>query len=256
MPVAVPLVNRNATNNSRSTADNGFITREYPVSDYVTEESSMVEDDYSDEDEDEDENEDYTSSDDETMEQTLLNNPVISRPSELFAEYFDYEPTVINHERTCNHQVTSRPCPYCAPNVSMRLANEVRIAFRSLFNPKLMKFDYVPLDRNIVESPFKALKALHDLTYIKKILNEIINLIVAVQNLPDYKINYAFSSALLRIHDRTESLLDDIRGSGKYEEYQVVQEFRMKLNAIGLVHGSCKENTSYQSYNMVMDCQR
>lgn len=252
MPVAVPpLINRNTTNNSRNTNDNGFITREYPVSDYATEESSMVEDDYSEEDD----NEDYSSSDDE-VEQALLNNPVTGRTSELFAEYFDYEPTVINRERACNHQATSRPCPYCVPNVSMRLANEVRIAFRALFNPKLMKFDYVPLDRNIIESPFKALKALHDLTYIKKILNEIINLIVAIQNLPDYKINYAFSSALLRIHDRTESLLDDVRGSGKYEEYQVVQDFRMKLNAIGLVHGSCKENTSYQHFNMVMDCQR
>jgi hypothetical protein len=254
MPVAVPpLVNRSANNNTRSAADNGFITREYPVSDFVTEESSMVEDDYGEEDEDED----YSSSDSEEAEQALLNFPVTHRPSELFAEYFDYEPTVINRERTCNHQATSRPCPYCLPNVSMRLANEVRIAFRALFNPKLMKFNYVPLDRNIVESPFKALKALHDLIYIKKILNEIINFIVTIQNLPDYKINYAFSSALLRIHDRTESLLDDIKGSGKHEEYQIVQDFRMKLNAIGLVHGSsCKENNSYQPLNMVVDYQR
>ena len=252
MPIAVPpLVSRSATNNSRNTSDNGFITREYPISDYVTEESSIAEDDYS-----EDDNEDYSNSDGDEAEQALLNTQVNNRSSELFAEYFDYEPTVINRERTCNHQLTSRPCPYCVPNVSLRLANEVRIAFRALFNPKLLKFDYTPLDRNIVESPFKALKALHDLTYIKKILNEIIHLIVAVQNLPDYKINYAFSSALLRIHDRTESLLDDIRGSGKYEEYQVVQEFRMKLNSIGFVHGSCKENTSYLPYNMVMDCQR
>ena len=253
MPVAVPLTTRNVVNNSRSVTDNGFITREFPVSDYVTEESSMVEDD-EDDFSDEDEVEDYSSADEE--ERALLNNFIPGRPSELFEEYFDFEPTVINRERTCNHQLTSRPCPFCVPNVSMRLANEVRIAFKTLFNPKLMKFDYVPLDRSIVELPFKALKALHDLTYIKKILNEIINLIVAIQNLPDYKINYGLSSALLRIHDRTESLLDDIRGSGKYEEYQVVYDFRMKLNSIGLVHGNCKENSSHQSYNMVMDCQR
>lgn len=251
MPIAVPsLVARNI----RSATDNGFITREFPVTDYVTEESSMVEDD--EDDEDDFSEEDYSSEEEEENEALLNVSSAIGRPSELFEEYFDYEPTVINRERICNHQVTSRPCPFCAPNVSMRLANEVRIAFRALFNPKLMKFDYVPLERTIVETPFKALKALHDLSYIKKVLNEIINLIVAIQNSPDCKINYGFSSALLRIHDRTESLLDDICGSGKYEEYQVVSEFRKKLNSIGLVYGSCKENISYNHYNMVMDCQR
>lgn len=254
MPVPVPAVSRTSVNNSRNLnlTDNGFTTQDFPVSDYNDDDDdeNSVEEDFSDEDE----VEDYTSDDDEDME--ILNDSTATRPSELFEEYFDYEPAVINRARTCNHQATSRPCPFCVPNVSMRLANEVRIAFKALFNPKMMKFDYTPLDRNIVESPFKALKALHDINYIKRILNEIINLIVTVQNLPDYKINYAFSSALLRIHDRTESLLDDIRGSGKYEEYQVVQEFRMRLNAIGFVHGNCKENYSHQNYNMIMDCQR
>lgn len=251
-PIAVPPL---VTRNGRSLTDNGFVTREFPVTDNFTEESSMVEDDEDNEDEDFSE-EDYSSEDEDENEASLNVPSAIARPSELFEEYFDYEPTVINRERICNHQVTSRPCPFCVPNVSMRLANEVRIAFRALFNPKLMKFDYAPLDHTIVESPFKALKALHDLSYIKKVLNEIINLIVAIQNSPDCKVNYGFSSALLRIHDRTESLLDDIRGSGKYEEYQVVSEFRKRLNAIGLVHGGCKENISTNFYNMVLDCQR
>ena len=140
----------------------------------------------------------------------------------------------------------------------MRLANEVRIAFKTIFakyNVKNLKLcDYVPLDSSITKGTFKALKALHDLDYIRCILNEIIHLIVTVQNLPNYEINYALSAAILRIHDRTDSLLDDIRGSEKYDEYQMLLDFRNQLNSIGLIQASYKEN--YITTRHLIDCQR
>lgn len=260
MPVAVSRNNSNST----TLTENGFITREFPPStarneieyedDFGTEELEEDEDEEdSDDDEDEDDFEEVFS---EEEHQNLL--AVNNRPTTntgLFEEYFDFEPSIVNRERVCNHQATSRPCPYCTPSVSLRLANEVRIAFKALFNSKIMKFDYVPLDLSISEGQFKSLKALHDLDYIKKVLNEIINLIATIQNVPNYKVNYAFNSALLRIHDRTESLLDDIRGTGKYQEYNIVMDFRKKLNAIGFIYGNCKENTPTPC-NMYMECQR
>lgn len=254
MPVAVPLVSRAEINSTSNLIESGFVTRDFPENNFNVEREYDEGFSEEDEEEEDDEVEDYSSEDDEEEEQEAL---LISgaRSNGLFEEYFDYEPTVINRDRSCNHQVSSRPCPFCAPKVSMRLANEVRIAFKALFSPKAIKFDYVPLDRALIDNPFKSLKALHDLTYVKKVLNEIINLLVTVQNIPNYKINYGISSALLRIHDRTESLLDEIRGSGKLEEYRVVHDFQMKLNAVGLVHGSCKEN-SYQNCSSLMDCQR
>ena len=261
MPVAVSR-NNPSTSGQATVTDNGFITREFPP---TTRTEMEYEDDFSNEDfdsddsdeDDDDLEEDYSEAEEN---QTLLsaNNVSSNGPTTtagLFEEYFDYEPSVVNRERRCNHQVTSRPCHYCAPSVSMRLANEVRIAFKALFNSKILKFDYVPLDRSISDGQFKSLKALHDLDYIKKVLNEIIHLIACIQNVPNYKINYAFNSALLRIHDRTESLLDDIRGTGKYQEYQVVLDFRKKLNAIGFIYGSFKENGS-STCNMYMECQR
>lgn len=261
MPVAVPLVSRNPSNPATTLIENGFVTRDYPENDY-TEESSALEheedeEEFSDEEEEEEdyegeEVEGYVTDEDDPALVVIRTQP---RSNGLFEEYFDYEPTVVHRDRSCNHQLSSRPCPFCTPKVSMRLANEVRIAFKALFAPKAIKFDYIPLDRVLIDNPFKSLKALHDLSYIKKVLNEIINLLVTVQNLPNYKINYAISSALLRIHDRTESLLEEIRASGKYDEYRVVHDFRMKLNAVGLVHGHCKEN-SYQNCSSLMDCQR
>ena len=259
MPVAVSRNNTRVPNLTTLT-DNGFITRDFVSS---SRNEIEYEDDFSSEELDDDDDSDNEEDDDfdevfPEEHHNLLNSSDSNRPtsnSELFEEYFDFEPTVINRERTCNHQVTSKPCPYCVPSVSMRLANEVRIAFKALFNYKVMKFNYVPLDRFIYEGQFKSLKALHDLDYIKRVLNEIINLIATIQNVPNYKINYAFNSALLRIHDRTESLLDDIRGTGKYQEYHVVLDFRKKLNAIGLAYGSCKENTS-NACNMYFECQR
>lgn len=252
MPVAVSRNNSNST----TLTENGFITREFPSSirNEIGYEEELDDDEDSDDDSDADEDDDIEDVFSEDEQQNLLTSSRPSTNSGLFEEYFDFEPSVVNSsERTCNHQITSRPCPHCAPSVSLRLANEVRIAFKALFNSKIMKFDYVPLDRSISEGQFKALKALHDLDYIKKVLNEIINLIATIQNVPNYKINYAFNSALLRIHDRTESLLDEIRGTGKYQEYQIVMDFRKKLNSIGFIYGNCKENASTPCN---MECQR
>lgn len=262
MPVAI---SRNSTTNNTTLTENGFITRNYPSismteneNDFSDEavDSSEVDDDV--EEEEEDEEKDYSDEEilDERREQERLLNSSSVRQSELLAEYFDYQPQVVNNrDRICNHQISSRPCHFCDPKVSLHLANEVRIAYKSLFNPKVIKFDYVPIDKNIIDGPFKSLKALHDLGYIKKVLNEILNLIVSVQNSPNYKINYTINSALLRIHDRTECLMDDVRGSGKLEEYHMVCEFRNKLNAIGMIYGNLKENNSINCSNFI-DCQR
>lgn len=253
MPVAI------SRNISTTLTENGFITRDYPITREENDSNFSHETDSSEVDNDGEDDDDYSDDDDEeeddddlSEQETLLNH---TRHPELFNEYFDHEPSVVNRDRVCNHQVTSRPCAYCVPSVSLRLANEVRIAYKALFTPKSIKFEYEPLDQTIVDGSFKSLKALHDVGYIKRILNEIVNLIVSIQNAPNYKINYVFNSALLRIHDRTESLLDDVRNSGKFEEYQIVYDFRNKLNAIGLIYGNCKENSSIQ-YSMLMDCQR
>lgn len=249
MPVAI------SRNNNATLTENGFITRNYPpVGEEEFSEEEFDEESEGEENDHEDEDEDDYSDDNEEERESLLPS-TSARSSELFDEYFEHEPSVINRQHTCNHQATSRPCAYCTPSVSMRLANEVRIAHKILFSPKVIKFDYVPLDKSILEGPFKSLKALHDIGYIKKVLAEIINLIVAIQNVPNYKMNYIFSSALLRIHDRMESLLDDIRGSGKFAEYQVVYDFRKKLNAIGMTCGNNKENYTLHC-SMLIDCQR
>ena len=250
MPIAVPLISHPANTNNltfSATTENGFITRQLPL------QESEEEQDFSGEEFNSEEDSSDYSDDDELSESNGVSGS--GAAAGLFEEYFDFEPNVLNQSsRTCNHSVTSRPCPFCTPGVSLRLANEVRIAFKARFDGKIMKSGYLPLDPAIIAGPFKAVKALHDLKYIKKVLDEIINLIVCVQNSADYKVNYCFSSAVMRIHDRTDSLLEDIRGSDKYDEFKILADFRDKLNSIGMVQGPCKENNiNLQTF---IECQR
>lgn len=263
MPVASPI-------NSETS---GFIslTQENNQIDYsVYSESEMNEDTSSCSDSDSDDDNSFEDSEDDATEEDTEEDfdeghSLLSHNNEiggLFEEYFDFDSSLISSRgSSCDHTI-SRPCHFCAPSVSMRLANEVRIAFKSIFSGgnfsiKSIKFEYVPLDPSITEVTFKALKALHDLNYIKCVLDEIIHFIITVQNIPDYKINYSITSAILRIHDRADSLLDDIRGSDKYEEYQVVMSFRNQLNSIGLIQAGHKENnnTSITSRYLI-ECQR
>lgn len=211
----------------------------------------------SDSDNDSESGETETETEEDFDEGQSLLNPN-SQTGDLFEEYFDFDPSLIyTTSRTCDHTISS-PCHFCAPHVSMRLANEVRIAFKTIFakfNIRNLKIcHYVPLDPSITKGTFKALKALHDLDYIKCILDEIIHLIVTVQNLPKFEIGYGLSAAILRIHDRIESLLDDIRGSEKYDEYQMLLDFRNKLNSIGLIQANYEEN--YIATKHLIDYQR
>jgi hypothetical protein len=264
MPVAVPLTTTTQTVSALTTTDsatyltvnaieNGFTTRPLQVNETEGESSEEEEE----EDDDEDFSEDTSDYSDEEEQASLLGSATVSSGSSgLFEEYFDFEPSVISRSRNCDHTVTSRPCPFCAPSVSLRLANEVRIAFKALFSSRSTKiFGYLPLDSSVVSGAFKAVKALHDLAYIKKVLDEIINLVVSVQNSPDCKVNYLFNSAVLRMHDRTDSLLDDVRGTDKYEEFKLLSDFKHKLNSIGMVQGTYKENYNNLSQTFI-ECQR
>ena len=178
-----------------------------------------------------------------------------------FDEHFSYASG--NYGRgDCRHPANyHRRCRHCVPKFSMLLFSACEQMHRTIFGASLSGFKranvlYKPLDPAVIDK-FKAISAMHDPVYIKRLFNEVVHYICFLhnRNFVDLKAEGASRTKMHSIFELVDNIHDRLQCKGLIEDFRLISYLRDKLRAIG-VSGQWDENELAPKNTLISECYR
>lgn len=214
------------------------------------------------EEEDDDDEDDFSEeSDDSALQDANSRNQRSLQRPDPFDEYFSYAGGSYG-QGNCQHPANyHRRCRNCVPKFSLLLFSACEQMHRTIFGASLCGFKranvhYKPLDLAVIDK-FKAISAMHDPIYIKRLFNEVVNYICFLhnRNFVDLKAESASRTKMHSIFELVDGVYDRLQGKGMIEDLRLISYLRDKLRAIG-VSGQWDENEVALKNTSLSECYR
>ena len=166
-------------------------------------------------------------------------NPEASQ--DPFNEYFSYQEARGLGNGQCLHQSSPnhRHCRHCPAKFSSIFYSSCQLMHQSIFgdktNFKRLNPLYTPNHPSAIER-FKAITAMHDPVYIRRLFEEIVHYVCFLQNqqIRDGKAEQNFKTKLFWLYEFIERLFLCLQEQMCTEELVLIGTFRAQLKAIGL----------------------
>ncbi len=261
MPVAVPLRPLSPLNDTA--------TEEEEDVELETDYDSDEQDDEMDYDEvsDEEEEDDFEEFGGVSLSDNGIFYPRRPRPSsheatsqDPFSENFLYQETRGLGNGQCTHPPRpSRHCRHCPAKFSPVFYTSCQLMYQSIFGDKVAFTRANPhyqAKHPSVHESFKAITAMHDSSYIRRLFEEIVNYIGFLQNQQarDGKFEKSLKSKLFWLYEFVERLFLSLQEQSSTEELVLIGTFRAQLKAIGLC-SRFDENVQLNR-SLTQECQR